>query len=124
MSQAPESRDVAPEITKTLAEYTTGISFDDLSTEAVEASKHCLLDWIGVTIAGLEEPLTKMLIAQAEADGGEARKVARVKGGGGGRRVGGGDVCRDEEEVEKGGRRVGGEREGGGLRERVKTIDD
>ena len=70
MSQAPESRDVDPEITKTLAEYSTGISFDDLSAEAVEASKHCLLDWIGVTIAGLEEPLTQMLIEQAEADGG------------------------------------------------------
>ena len=55
MSQAPESRDVDPEITKTLAEYSTGISFDDLSAEAVEASKHCLLDWIGVTIAGLRK---------------------------------------------------------------------
>ncbi|MED5574183.1 MAG: MmgE/PrpD family protein, partial [Pseudomonadota bacterium] len=80
MSQAPESRDVDPEITKTLAEYSTGISFDDLSAEAVEASKHCLLDWIGVTIAGLEEPLTQMLIEQAEADGGE--KQASIVGDG------------------------------------------
>ncbi len=80
MSQAPESRDVDPEITKTLAEYSTGISFDNLSAEAVEASKHCLLDWIGVTIAGLEEPLTQMLIEQAEADGGQ--KQASIVGDG------------------------------------------
>lgn len=73
MSQAPESHDHSPEITKTLAEYSMGLKFEDLSEEAVEASKHCLLDWIGVTIAGLEEPLTQMLIEQAAADGGAAQ---------------------------------------------------
>lgn len=73
MSQAPESHDHDPEITKTLADYTMGLKFEDLSEEAVEASKHCILDWIGVTIAGLEEPLTQFLIEQAEADGGDAQ---------------------------------------------------
>ena len=80
MSQAPESQDFDPEITKTLAEYTTGITYDDLSDEAIEAAKHCLLDWIGVTVAGLDEPLTQMLIEQAEADGGE--KQASIVGDG------------------------------------------
>ena len=73
MSQAPESHGHDPDITKTLASYTSGLKFEDLSDDAVEAAKHCLLDWIGVTVAGLEEPLTQMLIAQAEADGGDAQ---------------------------------------------------
>ena len=62
MSQAPESHGHDPEITKTLADFTMGLKYEDLSEEAIEAAKHCLLDWIGVTVAGLEEPLTHMLI--------------------------------------------------------------
>jgi 2-methylcitrate dehydratase PrpD len=73
MSQAPESHGHDPEITKTLADYTMGLKYEDLSDEAIEAAKHCLLDWIGVTLAGLEEPLTHMLIEQAVADGGAAQ---------------------------------------------------
>ena len=70
MSQAPQSHDKDPRITETLASFTMGLKYEDLSAEAVEASKHCLLDWIGVTVAGLEEPLTQILIEQAAADGG------------------------------------------------------
>ena len=73
MSQAPESHGHDPEITKTLADFTMGLKYEDLSDEAIEAAKHCLLDWIGVTVAGLKEPLTHMLIEQAEADGGAAQ---------------------------------------------------
>lgn len=73
MSQAPESHGTNSAITKTLADYSMGLKYEDLSEEAVEAAKHCLLDWIGVTVAGLEEPLTQMLIEQAADDGGEAQ---------------------------------------------------
>lgn len=73
MSQAPENHGHDPEITRTLADFTMGLKYEDLSDDAIEAAKHCLLDWIGVTVAGLEEPLTHMLIEQAEADGGAAQ---------------------------------------------------
>ena len=79
MSQAPESRTLilksqrpSPNIRRVFLLTTC--------RRKVEASKHCLLDWIGVTIAGLEEPLTQMLIEQAEADGGE--KQASIIGDG------------------------------------------
>eukprot|EP00746_Dinoflagellata_sp_MGD_P146195 gnl/MRDRNA2_/MRDRNA2_78705_c0_seq1.p1 gnl/MRDRNA2_/MRDRNA2_78705_c0~~gnl/MRDRNA2_/MRDRNA2_78705_c0_seq1.p1 ORF type:complete len:534 (-),score=75.03 gnl/MRDRNA2_/MRDRNA2_78705_c0_seq1:767-2368(-) len=60
-------------ITKTLAEYTMSLKYHQLRSEVVEVSKHCLLDWIGVTIAGVEEPLTQMLIEQADVEGGNAQ---------------------------------------------------
>lgn len=36
--------------------------FDDLPTEAVAEAKLCLLDWLGVTLGGAGEPLTRILI--------------------------------------------------------------
>ena len=41
-----------------------------LPPDVVTAVKHCLLDWIGVTIAGAREPVVRILLSQAEADGG------------------------------------------------------
>ena len=70
MSNAPQSDKYAPQITQQLAEFVTRLQFEDLSNEAIEISKHCLLDWIGVTVAGLNEDVTQLLIAQADADGG------------------------------------------------------
>ena len=55
MSKAPQSDKYAPQITQQLAEFVTRLQFEDLSNAAIEISKHCLLDWIGVTVAGLDE---------------------------------------------------------------------
>jgi len=60
----------APQITKAVADYTMGLRYADLSEEALAIAKHCLLDWIGVTVAGCKEPAAQMLIEQAELDGG------------------------------------------------------
>ena len=71
MSKAAAATQHATEITRPLADFAMGLTFDDLPADAVEVAKHCFLDWTGVTIAGLNEPLTQMLIDQALADGGE-----------------------------------------------------
>jgi len=70
MSQAPQSNEFDPNITRTIADYCMGLKYEDLSEEAVEAAKHCLLDWVGVTLAGASEPLTQILIEQAMSDEG------------------------------------------------------
>ena len=80
MSKAPQSDNYTPQITQRLAEFVTRLQFEDLSNAAIEVSKHCLLDWIGVTIAGVDEEVTKLLIAQSNADGGH--KQASIVGKG------------------------------------------
>ncbi len=47
-----------------------GVEFDTLPKDAVEMAKHCLLDWLGVTLGGAIEPLTRILIEQTMLDGG------------------------------------------------------
>ena len=80
MSKAPQSDNYTPKITQRLAEFVTRLQFEDLSNAAIEVSKHCLLDWIGVTIAGVDEEVTQLLIAQSNADGGH--KQASIVGKG------------------------------------------
>ncbi len=70
MPQARTGQAQQREITRPLADYTMALRFEDLPEATVEVAKHCLLDWIGVTLAGLNEPLTQILIAQIAADGG------------------------------------------------------
>lgn len=59
-----------PPVTARLAEVCRGISYDELSPRAVEVAKQCLLDWLGVTIAGSGEPLASMLRERVLSDGG------------------------------------------------------
>lgn len=57
-------------ITATLSEFCRGIRYEALPGEAIFAAQHCLLDWLGVTLAGAREPLAVMLREEALADGG------------------------------------------------------
>lgn len=47
-----------------LAELAHSIHFDALPPDAVTAAKHCLLDWLGTTLAGSREPLALILREQ------------------------------------------------------------
>jgi len=58
------------DVTAALAEFAMAIRFGDLPADVVAVSKHCFLDWLGVTIAGREEPLVRMLLDQALSEGG------------------------------------------------------
>lgn len=70
MSEAYQPNDRDRQITRPLADYAMALRFEKLPPRTVEIAKHCLLDWIGVTIAGRPEPLTEILIEQAMSEGG------------------------------------------------------
>ena len=56
-------------ITRRLAEASGALTLDRISTRARIVAKHALLDWLGVTLAGAQEPLVAVLISQAQAEG-------------------------------------------------------
>lgn len=56
--------------TSRLAERIASTRFDSLSPAAVTVVKQCLLDFIGVTIAGMREPLSRILLADVREAGG------------------------------------------------------
>ncbi|MBM4203969.1 MAG: MmgE/PrpD family protein [Gammaproteobacteria bacterium] len=56
--------------TSRLAERIASTRFDSLSPAAVTVAKQCLLDFIGVTIAGMREPLSRILLADVRQAGG------------------------------------------------------
>jgi 2-methylcitrate dehydratase PrpD len=51
-------------VTDNLAQRASALSFEDLPPAAVTAAKQCLLDWIGVSVAGSEEPLVRILVEE------------------------------------------------------------
>jgi 2-methylcitrate dehydratase PrpD len=58
------------DLTLRLAENSMSVALDKLPTEVVEVARHCFLDWLGVTLAGSREPLTRILIDEAIEEGG------------------------------------------------------
>ncbi len=73
VEQAVEQAGQSSEITRLLAENATEIAFDALPADVVFVTKHCLLDWLGVTMAGALEPLTQKLADYVAAEGGAAQ---------------------------------------------------
>lgn len=57
-------------ITRLLAETASSFRLAQLPAEAVLCAKHCFLDWLGVTIAGSRQPLTRILLEEARFEGG------------------------------------------------------
>ena len=53
-----------------LAERITRTEFDRLSPESVTVASQALLDFVGVTLAGIDEPLSRILRERAEDEGG------------------------------------------------------
>jgi 2-methylcitrate dehydratase PrpD len=60
-------------ITAILADFCRGIRYDDLPPDAITVAKQTLLDWLAVTVAGSDEPLTQILRAEALEQGGNAQ---------------------------------------------------
>ncbi len=56
--------------TSRLAARTAHSRFEGLPPAAVTVAKQCLLDFIGVTVAGMREPLTRILLADVREAGG------------------------------------------------------
>ena len=66
-------------VTAEIAKRAAALAWQDLPDDLVERTKQCLLDWFAVTIAGAQEDLTNILIAEALEDGakGPATLVGR-----------------------------------------------
>jgi 2-methylcitrate dehydratase PrpD len=58
-------------ITDTLAEFLVKTSLEDIPELPRETAKLCLLDWLGVTLAGYREPLGHILFDLSQALGGK-----------------------------------------------------
>ena len=62
----------APSITAELARRAASLRYDDIPEEIRTLARQCLLDWLAVTLAGSREELARILIAEAEEQGGAA----------------------------------------------------
>lgn len=59
-----------PKVTEALAEFAATLTFDRIPAEARTVARHCLMDMVGVAMAGKSEPLSQILHAQVEDEGG------------------------------------------------------
>ncbi|MBT6278368.1 MAG: MmgE/PrpD family protein [Chromatiales bacterium] len=59
-----------PLVTEALAHFAASLNFDDIPVQARTVARHCLMDMVGVTLAGKSEPLSEFLMAQIEDEGG------------------------------------------------------
>ncbi len=57
------------EITRPLAEFASSLTLDKIPAEVAFIAKQCILDWLGVTLAGAKEPLTQILLDYVTAEG-------------------------------------------------------
>lgn len=64
-------------VTDTLAGRAAALRFEDLTPAALTVAKQCLLDWLGVSIAGSDDPLVRILL-QERSDAGLAGSAAVV----------------------------------------------
>ena len=71
----------AHDVTGGLARLALGIDFADLPTDVVTRSRHCLLDWLSVLIAGWQDDAVQILLDEVRAEEGPER--ATLLGGGG-----------------------------------------
>lgn len=58
-------------IARELAHYICQTKFSDLSQEVIDQTKMCILDWIGVTLAGARQKLAKVLTEVVKTWGGK-----------------------------------------------------
>lgn len=65
-------------VTRALVEAVRGIRYDEIPEEARQTAHHCLLDFLGVALAGSSEPLTDILVAEVVR--GEAAGEAGIIG--------------------------------------------
>ncbi len=61
------------QVTRDLAAWISGTPSDAIPERAWQAAAHAVLDWTGVTIAGADEPLVDILVADALDEGGAGR---------------------------------------------------
>src|SRR3954452_1322411 len=63
------------DVTGQVAEFISGLRYEDLTPEAVSATKDVMLDAIGVALAGSREEDAEIVTALAREDGGKEESV-------------------------------------------------
>lgn len=61
---------VADGLTRSLAEYASGLRLEDIPDDVRTIVKHCALDWLGVTLAGSREDASRIVREEAFEQGG------------------------------------------------------
>ena len=64
---SPKTQD----ITRALVRAVRGVRYEELPPDVIFLARQCLLDWMGVTLAGHNEPLTRMLRDEVTEQGGQ-----------------------------------------------------
>jgi 2-methylcitrate dehydratase PrpD len=74
--------DLAQGVTQALADRIATIRYEDLPADIIAIVKHCVLDWVAVTVQGTREPLATILAEQVAAEGGTgcATLIGRSRG--------------------------------------------
>jgi 2-methylcitrate dehydratase PrpD len=67
--QLDESASATLELAKWVAEFEES----EITDRALAWGRHAILDWFGVTLAGMQEPLSVMVLEEALADGGSGK---------------------------------------------------
>src|SRR5882724_3602279 len=82
MNEQLRRPDVAQGMTQALAHRIATLRYEDLPADVIAVAKHCVLDWVAVTVQGAREPLTTILAEQVAAEGGGdcATLVGRNRG--------------------------------------------
>lgn len=60
-------------VTEALAGRIRSIRYEELPPAVVTVARHCILDWVAVTLRAVDEPLVGMLVEQVLAEGGKGR---------------------------------------------------
>lgn len=69
----------APGLTATIWRRCAALRYGDLPADVITVAKQCLIDWLGVTLAGYGEPVAQIIRAEMSAQGGSPQ--AAVIGG-------------------------------------------
>jgi 2-methylcitrate dehydratase PrpD len=80
MSTVQNLGDGEVQVTAPLASFAANIGHNETPADTREVARQCLLDVLGVTLAGAKEPLVEMLSAEAEEAGGAPQATVIGRG--------------------------------------------
>lgn len=63
----------ANDVTSSIVAELVNRSYNNVSKDSLEIAQHCILDWLGVTVAAWDEPLVQILRADALEQGGNSQ---------------------------------------------------
>ena len=70
MAQLAFEQPEAQGLTGKLARHAADMNFKDLPDDVISIARCCFIDWLGVTLAAHDDPITDMLVTEAKDQGG------------------------------------------------------